>query len=102
LTAKSLERAESASSKNLFCSHRAVDMRDNPPCELMKQLILIGVCGIAGVLVLAFAAHAGFNMLQGRPIAHATGFSAIVLRDFLTALVIAAVIVGYVLWAWIK
>ena len=68
----------------------------------MKQLILIGVCGIAGVLLLAFAAHAGFNILQGRPIAHATGFRAIVLRDFLTALVIAAVLVGYLLWAWIS
>jgi len=51
----------------------------------MKQLILIGVCGIAVVLLLAFAAHAGFNILQRRPIARATGFRAIVLREFLTA-----------------
>jgi hypothetical protein len=66
----------------------------------MKKLVLIGVCGIAGVLLLSFAAQAGFNMLQGRPIAHATGIQAVILRDFLVFIVVAVSVLAYWIWTW--
>jgi len=66
----------------------------------MKKLILIGVCGIAGVLLLSFAAQASFNMLQGRPIAHAAGIRAVILRDFLVVVVVAVSVLAYWIGTW--
>lgn len=67
----------------------------------MKQLILITVCGGAAVLLVVFAAYAGFNILHGRPIAHATGIWAIGLRYLLTGAAVLAVVIGYALWYWV-
>jgi hypothetical protein len=66
----------------------------------MKQLIAIAACGVAGVLILAFAAQASFNMVHGRPIAHATGIWAVGLKYLLTGIVVAVVAIGYALWYW--
>ena len=66
----------------------------------MKQLILIAICGVAGVLLVAFVGHAGFNMLHGLPIAHASGIWAVLLRDTLVFVVVAVSVLAYWIWSW--
>ena len=67
----------------------------------MKQLWGIAIAGSAGVLLIAFAVKAGHNVMHGRPIAHATGLSAVLLRDTLTVLVMIVCFIGYAIWWWI-
>jgi len=66
----------------------------------VKQLLGIAIAGSAGALLIAFAAKIGYNVMHGRPIAHATGLSAVVLRDELTVLVMIACLVGCAIWWW--
>ena len=55
------------------------------------KLILIAVCGAAVVLLLAYAANAEFNVIQGRHISDAQ-------EGVLALLGLVAVII----WGWIK
>jgi hypothetical protein len=64
----------------------------------MKQLLGITFGGAAALLLIILAAKAGFNMMHGRPIAHATELAAILLRDTLTILIMILWVIGSLAW----
>jgi hypothetical protein len=64
----------------------------------MKQLLGIAIAGMCGVLLLAEAAKAAFDVFHGRPFAHATGWRFIVLRDGLAIVVLIVMYFGP--WVW--
>ena len=64
----------------------------------MKRLALVALTGTAGVLLFAFTAKAGFNVYHGRPIAHATGLGASLLRYALVLVIVVFALV--VVWLW--
>ena len=68
----------------------------------MKQLALIASTGVAGVLLLAFIAKAAFNVYHGRPIAHATGLEALLLKYALLLLIVVFAFVVAGLWQWLQ
>ncbi len=57
----------------------------------MRKLIAIALAGVVETVSLAFVVKAGVNMIEGRPIAHATGIRLLFLRDALVLVVIAIV-----------
>ena len=64
----------------------------------MKQLIGVTFGGAAVLLLIILAAKAGYNVLQGRPIAHATGLAAIALRDAITIAILILWVIGALIW----